>query len=635
MVQNNRYDDQSAIGSWTRSRRSRRKFLQTMAVSGAAAAFAGCVGDDPEAEGVDDGNGNGNGDQDPDDDDGDDDDGNGNGNGDQDPNDDDGDDDDGNGNGNGDQWFRSHMGEVPTDVQFNPWNPTNQDGHLNSFTHDVLADYNGVTGEFEAALATDWGLEDDTAYVELREQTWHDDDQVTADDIVTQWRIDEYFGDALWNYISEAEAVEDQRIEMTVEDDVNPDVFWDTVLTGTPMGKQDQYEEWLEDLDSANEDEVDEIVADLQSHRVEELVGHSVFAPEDIQERRVRLAVHDGHPHADTINFNGVELLHNPGNEGNWQSIREGEQDAAAVAMPEEVRETLPDSIVRYMWVPFVGFGLCFNYDHEWFSNRQVRHALAHAIDRELAAQNSSEYWHVENPTGIGGVEDGVPETHIGNELENFSQYETDHERAAELLEGEGFYEENGTWYTPDDEEFEVSIKVTAGHSDSVRGMETVASQLQEFGLDASITTEEATTLYGSSQPEGDFDILTWAWTISPHPFTNWNYTWNDSTELEAASRPTEIEVPMPVGDPDGDLETLNVQELVADLGRATDEEEIQELTTTLAWAYNQELPYLPTWENWGHYFLNDDGWDIPDQDAPEVQRMIHFLLKEGHVQAG
>ncbi|WP_317175733.1 ABC transporter substrate-binding protein [Halomontanus rarus] len=582
-----------------------------MAVSGAAAGFAGCVGEDPEADGDDTGNGSGNGNEN----------GNGNGNGDSDTD-------------HVDQWFRSHMGEVPTDVQFNPWNPTNQDGHLNSFTHDPLAYYNGVSGEFDAALATDWGLEDDTAYVELREQTWHNGDQVTANDIVTQWRIDEYFGDALWDYISEAEAVEDQRIEMTIEGDANPVVFWDTVLTGTPMGKQEQYEEWLEDLEAAGEDEEDEIVADLQSHREEELVGHSVFAPEEIQERRVRLSVHEGHPNADQINFNGVQLMHNPGNEGNWQSIREGEQDAAAVAMPEEVRATLPDNILRYMWVPFVGFGLCFNYDHEWFSNRKVRQALAYAIDRELAADNASEYWHVETPTGIGGVDRGVPKDNVGDELENFSQYETDEERARELLEGEGFYEEDGTWYTPNDEEFEVNIKVTAGHSDSVRGMETVSSQLQEFGMDASITTEEATTLYGSSQPEGDFDILTWAWTISPHPFTNWEYTWNDSTELNAASRPTEIEVPMPVGDPDGDLETLNVQELVSDLGRATDDDEVQELMTTLAWAYNQELPFIPTWENWGHYFLNDDGWDLPGQDASEAQQMIHFLLKKGHVQA-
>ncbi len=611
MAQNNRHEDRPATGSWTLSRRSRRKFLETLAVSGAAAGFAGCVGEDPEAEGDDTGNGSGNGNEN----------GNGNGNGDSDTD-------------HVDQWFRSHMGEVPTDVQFNPWNPTNQDGHLNSFTHDPLAYYNGVSGEFDAALATDWGLEDDTAYVELREQTWHNGDQVTANDIVTQWRIDEYFGDALWDYISEAEAVEDQRIEMTIEGDANPVVFWDTVLTGTPMGKQEQYEEWLEDLEAAGEDEEDEIVADLQSHREEELVGHSVFAPEEIQERRVRLSVHEGHPNAEQINFNGVQLMHNPGNEGNWQSIREGEQDAAAVAMPEEVRATLPDNILRYMWVPFVGFGLCFNYDHEWFSNRQVRQALAYAIDRELAADNASEYWHVETPTGIGGVDRGVPEDNVGDELENFSQYETDEERARELLEGEGFYEEDGTWYTPNDEEFEVNIKVTAGHSDSVRGMETVSSQLQEFGMDASITTEEATTLYGSSQPEGDFDILTWAWTISPHPFTNWEYTWNDSTELNAASRPTEIEVPMPVGDPDGDLETLNVQELVSDLGRATDDDEVQELMTTLAWAYNQELPFIPTWENWGHYFLNDDGWDLPGQDAPEAQQMIHFLLKKGHVLA-
>ncbi len=611
MAQNNRHEDRPATGSWTLSRRSRRKFLETLAVSGAAAGFAGCVGEDPEADGDDTGNGSGNGNEN----------GNGNGNGDSDTD-------------HVDQWFRSHMGEVPTDVQFNPWNPTNQDGHLNSFTHDPLAYYNGVSGEFDAALATDWGLEDDTAYVELREQTWHNGDQVTANDIVTQWRIDEYFGDALWDYISEAEAVEDQRIEMTIEGDANPVVFWDTVLTGTPMGKQEQYEEWLEDLEAAGEDEEDEIVADLQSHREEELVGHSVFAPEEIQERRVRLSVHEGHPNADQINFNGVQLMHNPGNEGNWQSIREGEQDAAAVAMPEEVRATLPDNILRYMWVPFVGFGLCFNYDHEWFSNRKVRQALAYAIDRELAADNASEYWHVETPTGIGGVDRGVPKDNVGDELENFSQYETDEERARELLEGEGFYEEDGTWYTPNDEEFEVNIKVTAGHSDSVRGMETVSSQLQEFGMDASITTEEATTLYGSSQPEGDFDILTWAWTISPHPFTNWEYTWNDSTELNAASRPTEIEVPMPVGDPDGDLETLNVQELVSDLGRATDDDEVQELMTTLAWAYNQELPFIPTWENWGHYFLNDDGWDLPGQDASEAQQMIHFLLKKGHVQA-
>lgn len=72
----------------------------------------------------------------------------------------------------------------------------------------------------------------------------------------------------------------------------------------------------------------------------------------------------------------------------------------------------------------------------------------------------------------------------------------------------------------------------------------------------------------------------------------------------------------MPVGDPEGSLETINVRERTAKLADLSGDE-LQSEVETLAWAFNQNLPIIPlATENNGMAY-SEDGWAYPDRDNP------------------
>jgi peptide/nickel transport system substrate-binding protein len=77
---------------------------------------------------------------------------------------------------------------------------------------------------------------------------------------------------------------------------------------------------------------------------------------------------------------------------------------------------------------------------------------------------------------------------------------------------------------------------------------------------------------------------------------------------------PAELEVPMPVGDPDGDLETINVHERTAELPSLAGDE-LEETVTTLSWAFNQTLPVIPLVTENGGFVYWTDRWEYPDRE--------------------
>jgi peptide/nickel transport system substrate-binding protein len=581
---------------------SRRRFLR-LGAGGALAGVAGCSGESGDTTTTttttEDGGGGG-----------------------------DGNDSDGGDGGDGgqtqriDKTFTSHMWQVPQNVQFNPWNPKNQSGHLDGHLFFSLAHYNGVTQEWGNELAEDWSYEPEESRfrVTLRDDfKWHDGAPVTAGDIATQHRIDRFFSGSLWKYVESIDVPDETTLQYNLPGAVNSGLLLNSILPLDVRARESEYGEWLQRLNDAegNDDELDSVKSELLGYQQEEGIGNNVWRLTERNQQSATLEPWDEQPGAEKINYRQLELLFRGENQSNWQGIKTGRQQLAQVAMPEEVRQGLPDSVVRYEWRAWFGAGLGFQYEDEVFGQRPVRQAIAYAVNSAPVAANAGAVGReaVTLPSGVPGP--GRAAEYLGDVSSSFTNYEQNQERAARLLRDAGFTKEGGTWMRPNGNAFNVPIKVASGQSDTVAGIQTVVGQLQQFGINAEMVTVEGTALYGDTIPNGDFRVVATFWAQSqPYPYYNYEYVWsNNSNQQNAYHWPTEVSgIPAPF-DAGNDPTTIPTKQLVGELAQAPEEQEQLDLTRRLAWAYNQDLPIYPLYHQDGGHFINGDGWDLPPKD--------------------
>ena len=529
---------------------------------------------------------------------------------------------------------------VPSNIQVNRYNTANYSGQFAQTIFDPLARFDPVEGEFIPYLV-EWEIGDDAVTLTLEEgRKWHNGDSVTADDLATKIKLDQYVSHPVWDYISGVEATDDRTVELALDGKVNPAVLEHALFGDEWLDvKHSVFKEYLTSIeDASNDEEENQAVSKLLEFNWTEATGNGPFKWGDTREQKGTTTAWDGHPQADSINFSKYSFLHTPSNESHWQSLIGGELDANThtLFMPEDTVNQLPDDMNELVYPNYGGMGMTFNNDHEIWGQREARQAMAYLIDRPPVAKRSGG--DTKKPVEIPhGTTQKLAEKHFSDTLGDLETYEgSQTDRATELFEQAGLEKSGDTWQYSDGRPFEPVLNVQSGASDWVAAVETILGQLGNFGINASIETIEDPTYWGSTLPNSDFEIAMNFWGAGiPHPFfgLRWALASQDITEYN--NFPTEIEVPGTVGDPDSSLETWNVAEMANQLAQASEDETAQ-LMTELAWAVNQTLPVLPIQEKLEQHFISSGDWDIPnpDDDVMKIKYPAIWLPRVGKLQA-
>lgn len=97
----------------------------------------------------------------------------------------------------------------------------------------------------------------------------------------------------------------------------------------------------------------------------------------------------------------------------------------------------------------------------------------------------------------------------------------------------------------------------------------------------------------------------------------------------------------MPVGEPDGETQTMNIKQTVQDMEKTDDQDELKEMVQTVAWMYNQRLPQLPLLQGFHQAAVSRDEWQMPDKEDDamdgyllEKVRLPNFLLRRDKLEA-
>lgn len=493
----------------------------------------------------------------------------------------------------------------PPDLQWNWLNPA-QLGARSWICGEILYDrflhYTPVTDEYhtEPFIINDWTFDGTSLTIDISEDhTWHDGDPVTADDVEAHWTLEvsryRASGDE-HSYIDQVEAVDDSTVEFTLHEEYAESIVLNTLFTGEDARlytKRSLYEEWLPQLEDAESaDEVQSVFTEIQNARFEEPVGNGPFAYQDASVQRTLFEVWEDYPTADQINFPRIEWKAFSDGQAELQAIRSGDIDATLAISPQEesVMQQWPAGLdtPRIDMPSYGGRAVAFQLDHEFLGDTAVRQAFAHVINRENIATNTPVN---HEPVGqISGVPDETAETWLGEFQSDLTAYEPDEARAAELMESAGYERNDGQWVDGDGNTLSLTITTPPYADTFVPVAQTAADNLSSFGIDAQMRSVEPAN-HENKLNTGDYDMAIGGWGGSPHP----NFTLNDifaGTNAQSTNLPNEIEVP-PVGEPDGDLETVNVVERVNSIP-TLDRDGMEQTVRQLAWVQNQYLPLLP-----------------------------------------
>jgi peptide/nickel transport system substrate-binding protein len=515
--------------------------------------------------------------------------------------------------------FNTPTPRVPADMHWNLYNPSNLAGPTKNWVLEFMLGFRQGDATFvPSPLFDELSIEGTTMTITVTEGvTWHDGDPITASDVVTQVKMDIFMQQPPGDVIETAQALNEREVEIDLKTE-NREIVLGTYAGRYFHASENQYGEFVTQFENAgSESERESIREEVASFEAEEN-GAGPFTITEATAQKFTGEVHDGHPASEALQGVTFEATKTTGNQGILQMGISGKTDyIGPIVLSESDLAQLPDHFQINPTSNLSGFGLFWNHTNEHIARPEFRRAIAYLADREQMAKDAAGLKFkapVGVPTGISGVRKGIPERWVGDALSEFTAYERSTDRAAQLLESAGYTKQDGEWVGPNGSPVSLRIVLPGGWTDWVPPGETLGSQLDNFGIQTDVEIVDAPTWNGETVPNGDFDITPRFWGGGrPHPFFGFR-TLTASSDAAAANLPTSVEVPMPVGDPDGTTTDVDIEAKTQQIPE-TSGAEAEQLVRELAWAVNQSLPVLPIMEKVGAVWWSTDGWEVPSAD--------------------
>ena len=476
------------------------------------------------------------------------------------------------------------------------------------------------------------------------DHTWHDGTPVTARDVVTRFRLLELMDYPVWDLLEDVEVLDDHTVRFHTVESANEEILLERFSTLMMATQHDEYAQFLPDgpVEEMNATERSILQGELLNYEVrEDVTGWGPWQMEEMRDREMIFVPHEEHPLNDRVNFPRVKFEWFSTKQSRAQNLLGGNFSGYDEVPNQLMSGQVPEKYREYHYRRRTGWGWAFNHDHPYFSDRRVRQAFAFAMDKGEIVRNSGLAENIRSPHSHDSgfyTEEELHNVYFGDGiLDELTSYDQDTERAAELLREAGWERRDGEWYDDQGERASVTIRVCIMWPEQLNMAEVTVDQLQEFGIDAEFESQELVVFYGQTMINANYDMAAWiAGAAEPNPHAPLSYMWNGSdVTTDTHNHPDEVEVPMPVGDPDGDLETVNVQDLISAIPQ-TSADDAQELYRKLVWTYNQWLPVYCINEESAITYLDTSEFTAPDPDQPEASAWapVTYLMHRANVQA-
>ncbi|MFC6964632.1 ABC transporter substrate-binding protein [Halocatena marina] len=526
------------------------------------------------------------------------------------------------------QDYNTIQGNLHAAVDFDPW-------HIPQFVNTPYLNYNNQTGELTNYLLKDISVDGNTMTISIRDGfKWHDGTAVTADDVVTQYRLAYMSGDDprgaagnLENLFDSFDGIRktgDLSAEFKLANELNEQtaILWmfhsqasGTAALWPPAKVFSKFTEAYGDATTESEKE------DANSRLLEftwdfdEVIGTGPWQFEETSGTEFRFSLFEDHPDSDLYEWNELVMPRQNQNDlipaarsGNITSTYHNSPNA-------DDANSLPDGWKsKNVGGPTPGGpALICNHEHDIYGMREVKQAFAHIVRGQGVSESlGTHYTDPVPPTYTFSKQ--LMETYMGSPIEGNLNVYNSTDKASELLQSAGFTEKNGKWHQPDGSPFEPTIKVFKG-APFTPTAQTVAGQLSNFGIETDVQVVESGVFF-SKYPEGQYDLVVEFWSAGgANPYFGFlrnTIGFTGSSMLY----PNEVTVPK-VGNMGGQEQTFNVEELLNSALTADGQDQFVSEMRKLAWIANVTLPEIPTvmWKR--IFFYDTNGWNWPADDSP------------------
>ena len=519
---------------------------------------------------------------------------------------------------------------VPSNMHVNPMGTQNYDWIAGNHLFERFAAYNFETQEFVLAGLDSWSFEGETVTLTLRDDlTWDTGDDVTAGDVITQFRLMKKTNATLWDFAESVEQGEDDKtVVITLKRPSNPEIIKHTLANGDLRihGYQPVFNEFLDKEASA-----------IQQFEWEEDVhGNGPFNYESKTDQAWTLSRNEEFYNADQVQFTEYQLLNRQDNTALQQGLMGKELDVVtSLFAPPKIVANFPDSVEEIPLPAKWGYGIMFNHDDPVFGKRKVRQAVAHVINRQQVAENAGPRTKDPAPK-VTGIAPGDQESWLGDTYDSFEGYgmdTTQSEKAASLLREAGYSKSNGTWKDENGDTIGGSYVTPAGWTDWTTATNTVVDQLNSFGFDFEIKSVPGGDYFGT-YIESNFTMGAFYWLPggARSSFPYFPLRWQmQIPDVDGGHNFPSGEQTVPAMDGSGDM-TLNPLEEIQSVATTQDEAEVSETVKRVAWHHNHNIPVLGLVGKLDQSWLTDSSWNIPSEDDPArgVKWPSHWLPKQG-----
>ncbi|HSJ87893.1 MAG TPA: ABC transporter substrate-binding protein [Anaerolineales bacterium] len=442
--------------------------------------------------------------------------------------------------------------------------------------------------------------------------TWSDGTPLTSKDVVGTWNILWMRKSTSWNSLFDVVAKDDQTVQWQISTP-GPAIL-DAIVRSNSPRPYSQYGKWMDaaakfradnaDLDG---DEVkaanDELNAFLPDAGV--VYGPYNIDPASVTEAQFTMKKVPTGFNADKIDFDSV-IVYYGDTEQDLPLYLSGDMDyssnAYSPANLDAIRAANPNIVV--LGGPATnGPGIYFNNDVYPLGKKEVRQAIAYAIDR---VENCTvAFGESCRPVKymVGFTDAAVPTWLSTDQIAKLNTYDYNPDKAAELLTGLGFKKgSDGIWVDDQGKKMEFELKVPADFTEYLASSENVAQQLAKFGIKINVKPYDSAQR-NDMHKAGDYQMsmdIGMRFTYF-HPFVSYDYNLRPGigfkNDPEAAEGSRGMDFPYLEKTADG--KEINIKDEVDKMAEGFDIEAQKPHVADVASMFNENLPVVQMFERY------------------------------------
>ena len=445
-----------------------------------------------------------------------------------------------------------------------------------------------------------------------QDATWSDGTPLTSKDVVGTWDILWMRKSGTWDSLGDVVAKDDQTVQFQITTP-GPAVL-DAIVRSTAPRPYSQYGKWMDAAAKFRADGADRDGADVTAANDElntftpdagVVYGPYNIDPASVTEAQLTMKKVSTGFNADKIDFDSI-IVYYGDTAQDLPLYLSGDMDyssnAYSPANLDAIRAMGPQ--ITVLGGPATnGPGIYFNNDVYPLGKKEVRQAIAYAIDR------------VENCTVAFGescrpikymagfTDAAVPTWLSADQIAKLNTYDYDPAKAEELLTGLGFTKgSDGIWVDDQGKKMEFELKVPEDFTEYLASSENVAQQLAKFGIKINVKpypSAERNDMHKAGNYQMSMDIgmrFTYF-----HPFVSYDYNVrpgiggkNDPEGAEGARG-----MNFPYDQMTADGKEINIKEWVDKMAEGFDIDTQKPYVADMASMFNENLPVVQMFERY------------------------------------